>query len=88
MSYPRYGLMMYDTLDKEKKWSLQMHHFIIEYSKNNVIRGTFLRDLWFNYKLEKDTEIYFMIILIKNKKHHKEIIHILNNNQEHNLLMK
>ena len=80
MSYPRYGLMMYDTSSKENKWSLQIYHFIIEYNKNNVVRGSFLRDLWFNYKLEKDAEIYFMIILIKDKKHHREIINILNNN--------
>ena len=63
MSYPRYGFMMYDTSNKEKGWSLQSHHFIIEYQENDIVRGTFIRDIWFNYKLEEDAEIYFMIIL-------------------------
>ena len=81
MSFPRYALMYYDTSDINNSWVLLRHHFILEENENNVIRGVFLTDLWFNYKIQKDSDIYFMVLLIENKNQYNNIVHLLKTNQ-------
>jgi len=84
MSFPRYGLLLYDASKKNKCWNMLNHHFIIEEKINDRIRGTFLRDIWFNYEIPKKDELYFMITLINNKNHYNSIINIIENNTELN----
>ena len=81
MSFPRYVLMYYDTSNINNSWELLNRHFVLEENKNNIVRGTFLSDLWFNYKIQKDSDIYFMILLIENKHQYNNISHLLKTNQ-------
>ena len=81
MSFPRYVLMYYDTSDINNTWVLLNRHFILEENTNNIVRGTFLSDLWFNYKIQKDSDIYFMILFIENKNQYNTIVHLLKTNQ-------
>ena len=81
MSFPRYALMYYDTSNINNTWSLLNRYFILEENENDIVRGTFLSDLWFNYKIQEDSDIYFMILFIENKEKYKSIIDLLKTNQ-------
>ena len=81
MSFPRYVLMYYDTSNINNTWELLNRHFVLEENKNNIVRGTFLSDLWFNYKIQKDSDIYFMILFVENKYEYNNIVHLLKTNQ-------
>ena len=76
-SFPRYVLMYYDTSDINNTWVLLNRHFVLEENKNGNVRGVFLSDLWFNYKIQKDLDIYFIILFIKNKKKYNTLINLL-----------
>ena len=77
MSFPRYGLLLYDS-SKDKCWKLLNHHFIIE-EKINSVKGVFLRDMWFNYEIPEN-DLYFMITLIRDKNHLRTIRDSILNN--------
>ena len=81
MSFPRYALMYYDTSNINNTWTLLNRYFILEENENDIVRGTFLSDLWFNYKIQEDSDIYFMILFIENKEKYKSIIDLLKTNQ-------
>ena len=89
MRYPAYALMYYDTSIRNSSWKLLYKHFILEENNDDCIKGIFLSDLWFNYKLhEKSDDIYFMILYIENEKSYNDIINVLNrckNKNENNL---
>ena len=60
----RYILALYDN-KHEKKWFITPKRFIIEENTDNVVRGIFLRDIWFNYDIgngEFKNDIHFMLI--------------------------
>ena len=81
MSFPRYALMYYDTSNINNTWTLLNRYFILEKNENDIVRGTFLSDLWFNYKIQEDSDIYFMILFIENRKQYNFIINLLGSNQ-------
>jgi len=83
MSFPRYCLLLYDA-SKKKSWHMLNHHFIIEKNNNNIVRGTFLKDIWFNYEVPEKDELYFMITLIYNENHYNKIMTIIENTTELN----
>ena len=60
----KYNLAMYDSV-KDNEWFMIKNSFIIE--NTQLMSGTFLRDLWFCYKVEQNqADIHFMILEIKN----------------------
>ena len=60
----KYKLAMYDSVN-DNDWFMINKSFIIE--NTQLLSGSFLRDLWFCYKLEQNhTDVHFMILEIKN----------------------
>jgi len=84
MSFPRYGLLLFDSSKKNKCWCMLNHHFIIEEKIDNRIMGAFLRDIWFNHEVSEKDELYFMITLICNENHYNKIMNIIENTTELN----
>lgn len=63
-------LAIFDT-SKDKSWKVLQKKFIIEKKTNNEIKGVFLQDLWFTYKLNKKDlydDIHFMLLISKYSK--------------------
>ena len=70
----------------DNKWSVLYRNFVLEETKNNIVEGLFLRDMWFNKEIYGDykaKKMHFM--LIGSNKHKKYISEDLNrpkNNME------
>tara|TARA_B100000963_G_scaffold202727_1_gene176526 strand:+ start:27138 stop:27626 length:489 start_codon:yes stop_codon:yes gene_type:complete len=45
-----YILALYDN-KHDKKWYITPKRFVIEENTDNIVRGIFLRDIWFNYDI-------------------------------------
>ena len=76
----RYLLAFLDE-NQENNWNVINRQFILE-KNDDIVRGVFLQDLWFNYKLkniysDNDKSIKFMII--KSRHNVKKINELLTN---------
>lgn len=56
-------LAMFD-IKNDKSWSILHKQFIINKNTNTEIHGAFLRDVWFNYQIQKEDicDIHFMLL--------------------------
>ena len=80
----RYLLAFLDE-NQENNWHVINRQFILE-KNDDIVRGVFLQDLWFNYKLkniysDNDKSIKFMII--KSRHNVKKINELLTNEFGH-----
>ena len=82
--FPEYMLAYFDTNHKKKEWYIIKYPFIIEYKDSNIIRGVFLRDIWFNYLINDKSNIHFMVIKIESMKQYLNILNNMNLNH-HNI---
>lgn len=75
-------LAMFDT-KKDDSWNVLYKSFIINKNTNEELNGMFLKDLWFNYQVDREenvSDIHFMLLFSKeSQKNILQDINRLNN---------